>query len=104
MNAFVVCDEPRGTACWLQLVPGPFRYVRWTSSITDATPMRFAMASEYAGAYGHLVNGENRARVVMVTGRGVVGDTEMLDRIATQQAHRMQQRATAEYCAEADGS
>jgi hypothetical protein len=63
INGYLVCDEPRGMACWLVL-SGPFGYSNWTGKISDATPMPYSTAHAWAAAVGTVVNGELRARVV----------------------------------------
>lgn len=95
MTGYLVCDEPRGIACWLQL-HGPFAYPKWSTTPADATPMLYRMAHDYAAAFGTTVNGELRARVVP-TSRAPMVAHQIGERI-TEKAMQSQQAAMVDMC------
>ncbi len=92
---YVVCDEPRGIACWMCLSL-PYGYAKWTVNPAEATPLPYRMAHDYAASFGTVVNGELRARVVE-THRAPVIAAAIVER-TTEAAMRAQQAAMVDMC------
>ena len=101
VSGYLVCDEPRGIACWM-VVSLPFGYARWATSPSEATPMPYRMAHDYAAAFGTVVNGELRARVVE-THRVPAMAKQIIER-TTEDAMQRQLAATVDGCWTGDGS
>ncbi len=95
MSGYLVCDEPRGLTCWL-VVSLPFGYPRWSASPGEATAMPYRMAHGYAAAFGTVVNGTLRARIVE-THRAPQETKAIIER-TTEAAMQAQQAAMVDMC------
>lgn len=72
---YLVFDPERSYGSrWLKLDDGPAKYGRWVSSSTDATPMTFAKANDFANAYA------KNSSTVMVVGIDRRGEEDELMR------------------------